>query len=172
MSLKFITMQNRVSNDGHNGKPSINLQSLGLTFCLVLMVLCSVFVFNSCKLIEKHRKTEVRIEYRDSIVYSTKLDSIYLYEKDSIFIKEKADTVFVERWSVRYRDVLKEKHDTVFFTDIKVDTLVEYREQIREVPKPLTAWQRFQKNGFWALLVIVLGICLYFGYKFYKKLKG
>ncbi len=165
-------MRNRVSNDGHNGKPSINLQSLGLTFCLVLMVLCSVFVFNSCKLIEKHRKTEVRIEYRDSIVYKTKLDSIYIYQHDSVFIKDNGDTVFVERWSVRYKDVLKEVHDTIYFTDIKVDTITEYQETIKEVQKPLNAWQRFQKNGFWVLLFMVLAACLYFGYKLYRKLKG
>lgn len=142
------------------------------TILILVMLVCSATFLSSCKLIEKYRKVEVRIEYRDSIVYKTKLDSIYIYQHDSVFIKDKGDTVFVERWSVRYKDVLKEVHDTIYFTDIKVDTITEYQETIKEVQKPLNAWQRFQKNGFWVLLFIVLAACMYFGYKLYRKLKG
>ena len=42
----------------------------------------------------------VREVVRDSLIVRTTLDSVYLYEKDSIFIKQKGDTVFFERWSI------------------------------------------------------------------------
>ena len=46
----------------------------------------------------------VRDVVRDSLIVRTTLDSVYLYEKDSIFVKQKGDTVFFERWSIRYKD--------------------------------------------------------------------
>jgi hypothetical protein len=53
------------------------------------------------------------------------LDSIYLYEKDSIFIKEKADTVFVEKYITRYKDVMKIERDTIYQENNVVEVKVE-----------------------------------------------
>ena len=60
---------------------------------------------------------------RDSVRVEYKLDSVYLYERDSIFVHEKRDTVFVERWKTRYKDVMKIQRDTVI--DTKTDVQVQ-----------------------------------------------
>lgn len=67
---------------------------------------------------------------RDSIRTEYKLDSIYLYEKDSVFIKEKADTIFVNKYVTRYKDVLKIERDTIW----QENTIVEVQE-VKYIPK-------------------------------------
>ena len=67
---------------------------------------------------------------KDSIVTEYKLDSIYLYEKDSIFIKEKADTVFVNKYVTRYKDVMKIERDTIW----QENKVVEVKEVLVEKP--------------------------------------
>ena len=76
---------------------------------------------------------EVHTEYvyrTDSFV---KRDSIHVM--DSVFIREKGDTVWVERWKALYRDIYRDV--------VRVDTIVRldsipYKV---EVEKPLTWWQ-------------------------------
>lgn len=77
--------------------------------------------FSSCKTIDCIPETIVR----DSIRTEYKLDSIYLYEKDSVFIKEKADTVFVEKYITRYKDVMKIERDTIYQENKVVEVKVE-----------------------------------------------
>ena len=74
---------------------------------------------------------------RDSVRVEYKLDSVYLYERDSIFVHEKKDTVFIERWKTRYKDVLKIQRDTV------IDTKTEVQAQRIEVTP------RFAKFCYW-----------------------
>ena len=51
------------------------------------------------------------VTVKDSLVYVNHIqkDSIYSYFRDSIYIHEKGDTVFVSKWhdTVKYRNVLK-----------------------------------------------------------------
>lgn len=77
--------------------------------------------FVGCKTIDCVPETIVK----DSIRTEYKLDSIYLYEKDSVFIKEKADTVFVEKYITRYKDVMKIERDTIYQENKVVDVKVE-----------------------------------------------
>ena len=98
---------------------------------------------------------------RDSVRVEYKLDSVYLYERDSIFVHEKRDTVFVERWKTRYKDVLKIQRDTV------IDTKTEVQVQRVEVTP------RFAKFCYWwfgitAFLLIAGGV-LWLYKKFYVK---
>ena len=67
---------------------------------------------------------------RDSIVTEYKLDSIYLYQRDSIHIREKADTVFVNKYVTRYKDVLKIERDTIW----QENTIVEVQE-VKYIPQ-------------------------------------
>ena len=77
----------------------------------------------------------VREVVRDSLIVRTKLDSVYLYEKDSIFIKQKGDTVFFERFSIRYKDKLIEKKDTTYINKVEIQEI--------PVPAQLNWWQRW-----------------------------
>lgn len=67
-------------------------------------------------------------EYRDSIVTRYLHDTIQTYEKDSIYIHAKGDTVYRERWSIRYRDKIVERHDTIYQATQQHD--VEVREVV------------------------------------------
>ena len=87
------------------------------------------------------------IEYRDSIVTRYHHDTIQTFEKDSIFIHAKGDTVWRERWSIRWRDKIVERHDTIVDTRHEVQV---HRE--RYVPKyySVVSW------GFWIFVVLLI----------------
>ncbi len=86
-------------------------------------------------------------EYRDSIVTRYHHDTIQTYEKDSIFIHQKGDTVWRERWSIRYRDKIVERHDTIYQATQKHD--VEIREVIPSFYNGCT-W------AFWIMVVLLV----------------
>ena len=94
---------------------------------ILLIATCAIlaWMISSCKVQDCIPETIVR----DSVRVEQKLDSIYLYEKDSIFIKEKADTVFIEKYITRYKDVLKVQRDTIY----QENKVVEVKE-IKYIP--------------------------------------
>ena len=98
---------------------------------------------------------------RDSVRVEYKLDSVYLYERDSIFVHEKRDTVFVERWKTRYKDAIKIQRDTV------IDTKTEVQVQTVEVTP------RFAKFCYWwfgvSAFLLIAGGVLWICKKFYVK---
>ncbi len=102
----------------------------------------------------------VKTEYRDQHVR----DSIVRY--DSIFVKQKADTVFFERYKYLYRD--KTIRDSVFIQDtIRVPYPVEV---IKEIKAPLTGWQNFLAWCGRIALGTVLLVIVYLMLKLKRKL--
>ncbi|WP_106832326.1 hypothetical protein [Parabacteroides pacaensis] len=81
----------------------------------------------------------VRTEYKDRL----QRDSIYF--RDSIIMREKGDTVFIDRWRYLYKDRLVT--DTLLVNDtIRVPYSVE---------KELTRWQKTKMDvGGWAIGVL------------------
>ena len=129
-----------------------------LALAAVAFLLAIVACFGSCKTVapcipETITRDSVRVEY--------KLDSVYLYERDSIFVHEKKDTVFIERWKTRYKDVLKIQRDTV------IDTKTEVQVQIEEITP------RFAKFCYWwfgiSAFLLIAGAALWVCKKFYVK---
>ena len=114
--------------------------------------------FGSCKTVAPCIPDTIT---RDSVRFEYKLDSVYLYERDSIFVHEKRDTVFVERWKTRYKDVLKIQRDTV------IDTKTEVQVQRVEVTP------RFAKFCYWwfgiTAFLLIAGGALWICKKFYVK---
>ena len=114
--------------------------------------------FGSCKTVAPCIPETITI---DSVRVEYKLDSVYLYERDSIFVHEKRDTVFVERWKTRYKDVMKIQRDTV------IDTKTEAPVQRGEVTT------RFAKFCYWwfgvSAFLLVAGAALWICKKFYVK---
>lgn len=95
----------------------------------------------------------IKIEYRDRMSVDT------LYRNDSTIIREKGDTVFLEKYKYLYR--IKEIKDTVCVTD--TITVVNTVEVIKEVNR-LHNWQ--------ISLMILGGVAIVFGgYKLIKIIK-
>ena len=119
---------------------------------LILAVVALSLCLCSCKSVQYVPVESVKTEYRDKIVR----DSIYRY--DSVFVKEKGDTLIMERFRYLYRD--KFIRDSVFINDtIRVPYPVEV---VKQVKKPLTGWQNFQVWCGRIAMVAVLFLLIFF----------
>ena len=87
------------------------------------------------------------IEYRDSIVTRYHHDTIQTYEKDSVFIHSRGDTVWRERWSIRWRDKIVERHDTIY-QDRQTETV--------RVERVVPTYYKGVSLAFWILVVLLL----------------
>lgn len=103
-------------------------------------------------------------------VESVRVDSVYvskvqrdsIYEKDSVFVAVKADTVFISRVQYRYRDKLI--RDTV--SVIHSDTITK----VVEVERELSRTEKLKMNvGGGVLWAIPILIALYILYRKIKK---
>lgn len=113
---------------------------------LVTFALLSVLV-TSCGAARKQIET---IYLRDT-TYISKVQVDSVFRHDSVFVKEKNDTIYIYKEKVRDRYRLL--RDTVYRH--KVDSV--YIDRVREVKveKELTAWQKFRLRGFWTLLAVI-----------------
>ena len=108
----------------------------------------------SCKVQDCIPETIVR----DSIRVEQRLDSIYIFEKDSVFVKEGRDTIWVEKYITRYKDVLKVERDTIY----QDNTIVEVKEV--EVEKPIagiTKWFAWIGAAFVVFYLVKIGLWVY-----------
>ena len=112
----------------------------------VIIAVALVAVSCSPKIVE-------RVVYQHDTTQVVRIDSVRYWQKDSVFIREKGDTVFQYVEKVRYRDrfridtlkEVREVHDTTFFE--------------RKVEKELSVRQKAQIGAFWWLLA-GLAACL------------
>ena len=125
---------------------------------IILSLFATLFFIGGCS-----PRILVREVVRDSLIVRTTLDSVYLYEKDSIFVKQKGDTVWLERWSIRYKDKLIEKKDTAYINKVEVKEVA--------VPAQLNWWQRWQIRSFWWLFGVVVVVIAWQVIKIYFRLK-
>lgn len=127
--------------------------------CIVLAPLMCLLVLCSCK--TKYVPVEtVKID----TIYINKLqrDSIYMY--DSVFVKDKGDTVFVEKYKYLYRDKLV--RDTLYIN--RTDSI----QTPYPVEKELTKWQQFRMDfGVWAIGIVIITILVVVGRMVYKLKK-
>lgn len=115
----------------------------------ILAIAAAAAVLCSCGAL-KHQAQTTTAYIRDTCYVSrVQVDSVY--RRDSVFVREKGDTVYryVERWRDRYR-ILR---DTVYRG--RVDSVEVERIREVKVEKPLTAWQRFRLDAFWVLSAAV-----------------
>ena len=107
---------------------------------------------------EANRET-VRTEYRDRL----RTDSVFVMLKDSVHVRERADTVFVEKFKTRiaYRDRLRV--DTVSVADT---VRIANYETVAETTNEPTGWQYFQ---IWLGRIAAGLIGVYFLIKKYLK---
>jgi hypothetical protein len=101
---------------------------------------------------------------REDSVYSTLYHRDSIFERDSIFVAVKADTVYFTKTQYRYRDRIV--RDTLRV--LRVDTL----SRVVEVEKNLTRMERIKMSlgevFLWLLMAAAVVVALWFG----RKLKG
>lgn len=130
-----------------------------------MVILFVLALLASCKQVEYVTVEKVRTD----TTYITKWqkDSVWLH--DSIHVKEKGDTVLVEKWHTKY--VEKQVHDTTYVATH--DTIPDSFpvETIKEVPAELTWWQRLRLWVGNIGLIAILGVIGYYGVKLWRVYK-
>lgn len=86
-----------------------------------------------------------------------KVDSIWNYQHDSVFVKEKGDTVYKYVEHIRYRD--RVKVDTLI--KVRVDSVAVERVKEVKVAQPLSGWKKFQIGAFWWLAAAALALLIW-----------
>jgi hypothetical protein len=125
----------------------IPLGMLAAVAVLALMM-CSCKSIEYVPVVEKHT-------VHDSI-YFTQIQRDSIWQHDSILIKDRGDTVWVERWHTKY--VEKQVHDTTYIA--KVDSIpVPYEVKV-EVPAELSFVQKL--CVYVGAFVIFIGMILLF----------
>jgi len=124
-----------------------------------MIFLFLAILLTSCKTTEYIPIESVRVEYKDRHYR----DSIYLY--DSVFIKEKGDTVWLTRWRTEYKNRLI--RDSIIICDsIQVPYPVE---------RSLSRWEQFKMDtGGIAIgsLLIVVGVFIIWLIMWLRKQKN
>lgn len=117
-----------------------------------LLLLAAMASATSCspRIIEN-----IRYQRDTTYVQQVKVDSVY--RRDSVFIREKGDTVFIYKERIRDRYVFR--HDTLRL--VKVDSVAVERVKEVKVEKPLSAWETAKIEAFWWLVASVLLLLLW-----------
>ena len=129
---------------------------LGIIACL-LMTMCSSCTTTKYVPIEHHTIDTLKV---------TKYERDIIYMHDSTFIREKGDTVLIERWHTQYK--WRELHDTTYVS--KTDSIPYPVEVTKEVPAQLTWWQQARMHvGGIVIYGILIALFIYMLYRKYAK---
>ena len=122
-----------------------------------MLILLLPILLTSCGAL----KTQVQTIYVRDTAYISKVQVDSVYKHDSVFIREKNDTVY--KYVERTLDKYKLLHDTIY--RCKIDSV--YIDNVCEVKveKPLTSWQRFKQDAFWWLVAAIGGVLLWMNRK-------
>lgn len=121
---------------------------------LLVVVLFVLVLLTSCKQTQYIPVESVRTEYINKYLR----DSVMRY--DSIFVKEKGDSVWLEKYKYIYKD--RFRTDTVMQTD---SIKVPYPVKGDPIPY-MTSFQSFQM---WCGRILLVVLLLYFGYRWLRK---
>lgn len=126
-----------------------------LSFVAIVVMAIVIVCLTGCKATQPNEI--VKTEYIDRYIDRLKVDSIYRH--DSIYIKEKNDTIYEYREIELYRN--RYLHDTIHVAI--TDTITNY--EVKEVEKKLTRWQSVKMEaGGYAISLLALVICFGVGY--------
>ena len=107
-----------------------------------------------------------KVVCRDVVKHDTLHTSDSVFVRDSVFLRQKGDTCFLDRWHEKtiFKNVYKVKVDSF----LKRDSI----PVLYPVEKELSKWEQFQLKyaswSFGALCVLLVVL----GYKLYKKIKN
>ena len=117
-----------------------------------VLLLSAMVAASSCspRIIEN-----IRYQRDTTYVQQVKVDSVY--RRDSVFVREKGDTVYIYKERIRDRYIFR--HDTLRL--VKVDSVAVERVKEVKVEKPLSAWKTAKIAAFWWLVAAVLLLLLW-----------
>ena len=126
-------------------------------FPLIILLASAIW---SCRSV-KYVPVEV---VKTDTTYINKVQRDSIYQLDSIYIRDKGDTVLITKTKYIYRDKLI--RDTVFVS--RADSVqVPY-----PVERQLTRWEQFRLDvGGWAIGIVIIVILIVVGYMIYKLRK-
>lgn len=133
---------------------NINAATIIRIIVAALLVALLVTILPSCKTVD----CLPEVVYRDSIRTEYIHDSIYRYERDSIYIHQKADTVWMEKYITRYKDVLKVERDTVWRDNTQ--TIVKEVEVEKPIA-PFVKWFAWIGAFFVVFYLVKIGLWVY-----------
>ncbi len=141
-----------MDNSSHIGKRP----GRGIGILSVFILLFSFQALPGCspKIIE-------HVVYQHDTTQVVHIDSVRYWQKDSVFVREKGDTVYQYVEKIRYRD--RFRVDTLItIHELRDTTTIE-----KKVERELTAGQKMKINSFWWLLI---GLIASLGWIFRKQI--
>lgn len=141
-------------------KPKDDLNFWHIPLGIVMAVVFLALLMCSCKTIEYVPIVEHETHH-DSIFF-TQIQRDSIWQHDSILIKQKGDTVRIEKWHTKY--IEKQVHDTTYVA--KVDSIPVPYEVIKEVPAKLSKTQK----GLILIGILTLMAAIIFGAFWLKKI--
>ena len=127
--------------------------SVILAVCLVLLTACTTTKY-----------VTVPVTHTDTLYVAThQRDSINVH--DSIYIKDRDDTVWIERWHTKYVERLRT--DTLI--EHQTDTVSVPVEVQVEVPRRLTWWQQTRIHSGELLFALLIGAAAFAVWRLKRK---
>lgn len=114
----------------------------------ILMIAAVALFATACRVSQFVPVETIKTEYRNIVEYAHDTTIV----KDSVWIKERGDTIYIDRWHTRDRIVMTSKVDSF----IVRDTI----PQITEVKVPVhyrSGYDRFCSWFMWIVIVLVIG---------------
>jgi hypothetical protein len=127
-----------------------NVATLAVGIVIAALIILGLSMLTSCSTVKYVPVETVRVE--TETVERVVRDSILKF--DSIYIHERADTVWVERYSLQYRD--RWKTDSIKIVD-SVAVEVPYPVEVEKRVNYVNGWQNFQMWLGRILLIALLG---------------
>lgn len=117
---------------------------------IATMVLFAVTALTSCTTTKVVTVEKVRND--TTIITKWQKDSVWLH--DSVTVREKGDTMLIEKWHTKFVESIK--HDTTYLA--KNDTIPQPYPVEKKVPAELSWWQRLRiiLGNFVILAIIAL----------------
>ena len=119
-----------------------------VTYALLLVVLLAAAC--SPRIVES-----ITTKHDTTYVERLRIDS--LYQRDSVFVREKGDTVFI--YTEKVRDRFRLLRDTVRL--VQIDSVAYETVKEVKVEQPLSAWKTAKIRAFWWLVAGLLAALLW-----------
>lgn len=116
--------------------------------CLIGIIIAAVLIGFAILLSGCSPRIVERISYKHDTTYVDRLRIDSLYQRDSIFIRETGDTVWV--YTEKIRDRFRLIRDTVSL--VRIDSVAYETIKEVEVERQLTWWQSTRIGAFWWLI--------------------